>query len=1163
MIQNFTLTQRWYLFFLSFCLQFTTTFAQTVTVETGRYQVDRNLKLIVCNQIPAFPAGSSSPVLNLDKPYAFTQPISAFEAGKAYTVKNGTTTFTLYFTSFPLVEIKTQASQAISNNDNRTKGTFTLANANDPLFTSDMGIRVRGNVSRSFPKKSYNMELWQDPAGDEEREVSLLNMREDSKWYLLAMYNEPLRLNNATSHAIWLNMHKLYYADQEPKANSAIRTKYCDVFINGAYAGVYLFTEPMDRKQLQLKKTADDGSIRGELYKSDGWTGANQFTEVPASPTNPSAELWAGWEMDYPDPYWTNLYELVKSLVGSPADAFKTTVSQKLKLDNVIDYYLFLNLTYATDNTGNNQFLARYKANEPYFFIPWDLDGTYGYTTQFTRFEDARKMLTNGLFERLLALDPDGFKAKMRNRWFALRRNELSTQTLKNRFAANYNLLTTEGAYARETMKWTTSVNTGDFSIVNSWLENRLRFLDEYFSLFPETTPQTELTSFLGSVGAAGKNLTWVTRRETDLKQFELEFSQDGTNFNPVATVSPTGNSQNGQSYVFAHDNTAARAFYRLKLVTNNNQFTYSSFIQVGSNNCASAPAAPQVSASMGDITEGQSAVLWATGCAQEVLWSNGQTGSSLVVSPKATTAYSAKCRQAAGCESAASASVPINVYPVGSLPGSFEGYLGGLDCDVLTGWAWNRNKPNAPVYVQILDGQQVIATVIADDFRQDLKDAGRGNGAHGFSFSIPETLKNNIEHSISLRILGSSFVLKGGPKKIKCAGSGPTPPANQPPVAPTVSALSATVNTAFSAALPAFTDPENQTLTYTLTGLPAGLSFTAGTRTISGKPTAAAKLNLLYTATDGTNATSIPVSLEIKDASTPPTNQPPVAPTVSPLTATVNTAFSATLPAFTDPENQPLTYTLTGLPTGLTFTASTRQITGTPQTTGSYPLTYKASDGPNTVPVPLVLSVGSSTTPVTGNFEGFLEQVDCSLIRGWVWDRNKPNQPLTVEVFANGALIGTAKADAFRQDILAAGKGNGYHVYYFSTPNQVKTGQTFQISAKVQNSNYTLKWAPKPLTCAPNARLSSASETSLNEEELVVTPNPTSGTFEVQFYTATPTVSEVSVVDELGRAWYQKKLEGTGHQRHKISLAGPNGTYVVGVRQGAQIQTKKILVVR
>ncbi|MGA0560159.1 CotH kinase family protein [Larkinella sp. VNQ87] len=1025
------------------------------------------MKLIVCNQIPSFPDGQSLPTLRFDKDYTFTQAVSTFETGKAYKVKNGSNTFTLYFTHFPLIEIKTEGAQTISNTDERTKGVFTLANGSDALFSAPMGIRNRGNISRKFPKKSYNMELWKDPNGDDELETSLLNMRKDSKWYLLAMYNEPLRLNNATSHALWLNMHKLYYANQEADANSAIRTRYCDVFINNRYAGIYLFTEPMDRKQLKLKKTGDNGEIRGELYKADGWSDATLYKGLPAPPSKPTDEVWAEWEMDYPDPYWNNLYELIKFITKSPVDEFKNTVSQKLRLDNLADYFIFHNLLNATDNFGNNQFLARYKEGQPYFLIAWDLDGTFGYSTLAERSEDTRFISTNGLFERLLTLNPDGFKSKLRNRWFALRRNEFSFPMLKSKLTANYDLLTAEGAYTREATKWPGTVRTTDLSTVTTWLEARLKFLDEYFALFPETEPGFSLTSFHGEVDGSGKSLKWASYREPGIKEFDLEFSTDGSNFTKVTTLPATGDEQTGQTYTYRHEDVTALAFYRLKIVADDNGSSYSPSIQIGLNSCPDAPSAPTISTNLTDLTEGQTAVLTASGCVETVVWSTGQTGFSIQVNPAVSTLYTAKCRKAAGCESNPSAPVKVNVYPNGSLPGNFEGYLGGIDCNSLRGWVWDRNKPNSALYVELLDGEQVIATVIADDFRQDLKNAGKGNGIHGFTFSIPETLKDNQQHTLSGRVLGTNYILKDSPKKLTCQGA-PQPPTNQRPVAPAVAQLTAKVNTPFSATLPAFTDPDSPALTYTLTGLPEELTFTASTRTISGTPTTTATFSLTYTASDGALAGSVTFTLTVSDQSTPP-------------------------------------------PT------------------------------------------------VTGNFEGYLDKVECGSIRGWVWDRNKPNEALTVEFFANDQSIGTTKADIFRQDIKDAGKGNGYHVYNFTTPASVKTGQTVQISAKVQNSTFVLKQAPKPLNCAPNSRLGVAVE---KEADLLVTPNPTTGEFEIHFYTATHSVSELSVVDEAGRSWYRKTLEGIGAQRQKVRLLGVRGTFSVILRQEKQVRSRKILVI-
>ncbi len=82
------------------------------------------------------------------------------------------------------------------------------------------------------------------------------------------------------------------------------------------------------------------------------------------------------------------------------------------------------------------------------------------------------------------------------------------------------------------------------------------------------------------------------------------------------------------------------------------------------------------------------------------------------------------------------------------------------------------------------------------------------------------------------------------------CLGSG----ANQPPVlVMPVANQVAQQDAAFSFQIAenAFADPNNDVLTYTATGLPAGLGFNAATRTISGTATVSGTYPLIVTATD------------------------------------------------------------------------------------------------------------------------------------------------------------------------------------------------------------------------------------------------------------------------------------------------------------------------
>lgn len=120
-------------------------------------------------------------------------------------------------------------------------------------------------------------------------------------------------------------------------------------------------------------------------------------------------------------------------------------------------------------------------------------------------------------------------------------------------------------------------------------------------------------------------------------------------------------------------------------------------------------------------------------------------------------------------------------------LPPAFGGHasscaFGGnhdvANCNTISGWAWDPDFPNTPMSVDIFDGSTLIATVPANLFRADLQAAGKGNGVHGFSWTVPLSLKNNQPHSITVKYNGSETKLSNSPKTITCA----------PPIALTVS---------------------------------------------------------------------------------------------------------------------------------------------------------------------------------------------------------------------------------------------------------------------------------------------------------------------------------------------------------------------------------------
>ncbi|GAB3985300.1 hypothetical protein GCM10028807_00240 [Spirosoma daeguense] len=179
---------------------------------------------------------------------------------------------------------------------------------------------------------------------------------------------------------------------------------------------------------------------------------------------------------------------------------------------------------------------------------------------------------------------------------------------------------------------------------------------------------------------------------------------------------------------------------------------------------------------------------------------------------------------------------------------------------------------------------------------------------------------------------------------------------ANQPPVAPTLANQSGIVAVPFNYDVPNFTDPENQTITYAISGLPVGLSADNVSRLISGTPTSTGLSTVTVVATDEASAsTTATFGITIN------ANQPPVASSVENQTTTTGSAFSYVIPAFSDPESQTLAYEASGLPAGLSFDGTTRTISGTPSAAGTSSLTVTATDpASNTANVSFTLTVNA-----------------------------------------------------------------------------------------------------------------------------------------------------------------------------------------------------------
>jgi len=363
----------------------------------------------------------------------------------------------------------------------KVAGTFIYIDNEGEILTSNIGIEIRGGFSQTFPKKTYDIEFWNDNTGSETIDVQFGDLREDDDWVLDAMYNEPLRINSFITHKLWLDLNQLYYKDQEPKAKSGADVMYVEVTINGEYQGIYLLSEQLDRSQLKLKKNTNT-EIRGELYKgytSDDAVFFNNPDEIP----NNSSLKWSGYEYRYPTEIidWTNAEEIVNFVANSTDEEFIEQVAGRFDLENIMDYFILLNIARLLDNRGKNVYLCRYDAGEPYFLAPWDLDGSWGLLWNGNNDTTTKGILTNNLFDRLILTDVDNYRQKISDKWNSYRLSLVSDSALENTINTAHQFLKENGIYEKESEVWDYEYSEADLDYMFNWLGKRLDFLDEYF----------------------------------------------------------------------------------------------------------------------------------------------------------------------------------------------------------------------------------------------------------------------------------------------------------------------------------------------------------------------------------------------------------------------------------------------------------------------------------------------------------------------------------------------------------------------------------------------------------------------------------------------------------------------------------------------------------
>ena len=326
-------------------------------------------------------------------------------------------------------------------------GATGVARLSDPpTSTQRTGVRLRGMVSRLFPKYSYRLNL--DAA------KPLLGMPAETDWALQGPWLDKSLIRNAFSYDLARAMGAM-----------GMRTRPCEVFIatskrplrDADYVGVYQLTEDVERGDDRVNIAALGPNDNAEPAISGGYLLTWDVGEGTYLPH------WGDIQLKYPKPatkaqmaYIDRAFtDFDQALKGPNSRDPSRGYAAHIEVDDWVNYILFEELVFNLDGYTRSFYLIKDRGKKIRPGPVWDHDLAMGHqfppATSFDQWWYIGRGASHGWGPRL-ASDPAFFK-KMTDRWAALRKGVLADAAIAARIDT-YAAPLLKGAAERNFTRW-------------------------------------------------------------------------------------------------------------------------------------------------------------------------------------------------------------------------------------------------------------------------------------------------------------------------------------------------------------------------------------------------------------------------------------------------------------------------------------------------------------------------------------------------------------------------------------------------------------------------------------------------------------------------------------------------------------------------------------
>ena len=428
----------------------------------------------------------------------------------------------------------------IHNGDGALNWADTIAHSGQTIdYEGYVALRYRGSSSfNSSDKKPYSFRPLDKPLeeGGVKQKVKILGMGKDNNWALLAPYADKSMLRDLLAFEV-----------SRPWMEYTPQGRYCELFLDGTYYGVYILTEVVSKgkHRLNLPDPGESGdSITGgyimEVNRTDGEVTYTSKYHPVSSTGQQYANQYIHFQYKSPDyedltqgqvDYITGRIDQMENALWGYIPGKAAIYEQYLDVENFIDYQIAMELGHNVDayRLSGKFFKRRDSVDQRFKMVLWDMNLAYGnadyyqgWRTDTWVYKNNNTMNSEGDPQLIpfwwykLNTNPD-YTAALKTRWAQYRRSNLREDRIMATIDSLANVLTAHGAVQRNSEAWprwgpyvwpnyyVADDYADEVDYLKQWLAERIAWMDGQLGFDPNA-------HLRGDVNGDGKvNVTDVT----------------------------------------------------------------------------------------------------------------------------------------------------------------------------------------------------------------------------------------------------------------------------------------------------------------------------------------------------------------------------------------------------------------------------------------------------------------------------------------------------------------------------------------------------------------------------------------------------------------------------------------------------------------------------